>query len=65
MKWKRLKSVFGKRRIKSILSVEYSINGTIIRSISKLELEEAIMKENSTRFKLAYSSSLFHLENIK
>ena len=51
--------------MKSISSVEYSINGTIIRSMSKLELEEAIIRENSTRFKLAYSSPLFHLKNIK
>ena len=60
MKWKRLKAVFGKKKMKSISSVEYSVNGTVIRSLTKLEIEEAIMKENSSRFRLAHSSPLFH-----
>ena len=65
MKWKRLKYVFGKKRMKSISSVEYLVNGTVIRLSTKLEIEEATMKENSLRFRLAYSSSLFYREAIK
>ena len=50
MKQRRLKSVFGKKQMKSISSVKYTINGTIIRSLTKLEMEEVIMNENSSHF---------------
>jgi len=30
IKWRRLRSVSGKRKLKSILAVEYTVNGMII-----------------------------------
>ena len=42
--------------MKSISSVEYRKNGVLLQAISKEEVEYAIMKENSGRFRLAYTS---------
>ena len=43
MKWRRLRLVFRKRKIKSISVVKYTINGTIIRATNQIEVEEAII----------------------
>lgn len=56
--YKRCNSTFGKRKMKSIRSVEYRDNGVLIQASSKEEVEHAIMKENSSRFRLAYTSLL-------
>ena len=64
-KWKYIKKVFGKCKLKSILVVEYLINGTIIRTTAQYEMEEAVMTKNSNRFSLAYTLPIFNLEIIK
>ena len=51
--------------MKSIDTVEYSINSTIIRLLSQLKMKEAVMIENSTHFKLVSSSLIFHKDMIK
>ena len=63
MKWKTLRMVFGKRRLKSISAIEYVIDRTVIRALTQIEMEEVIIKENASRFSLAYSSLVF-LKNI-
>ena len=50
MKWRRLQSVFGKCRLKVISIVEYLVNGSIICTTAQLQIEEAMIKENTTRF---------------
>ena len=45
--------------MKLISAIEYKDNRCLIRVTSQLKIEEAIMNENSKRFKLAYSSPLF------
>ena len=59
MKWVRLRKVFGKRKLKSIKAVEYIRDGYMIRTSNKLEIENAIISENTQCFKLAYSSLIF------
>ena len=54
--YKRCNSTFGKKKMKSINNVEYRDNGVLIQTSTKEELEHAIMKENSNRFRLAYTS---------
>ena len=56
---------FRKTRMKSILAVEYMVNGSIIRTLSQLQMEVAIMSENSSHFSLANSSLIFTVEIIK
>ena len=51
--------------MKSISAIEYKVNSTIIRSSSQLQMEEAIMMENSSYFSLAYSSLMFPSDIIK
>ena len=63
MKWRKLRSVFRKRKLKSILAVEYTINRTIIRATNQIKVEEAIMQENVSRFLLAYSLPIFFNRN--
>ena len=58
LKWKMYKKYFGKRRMNSISQVEYFSGATLVRVSSQFAVESAIMAENSTRFKLAYSSPL-------
>ena len=55
----RIKKYFGKPKLNSITAVEYKEHGIIIQSSSKIQVERAIMKENSKRFQLAYSLPLF------
>ena len=54
--FKRCNHTFGKKKLKAIKRVEYRENGVLIQAITKEEVEYAIMKENSARFRLAYSS---------
>ena len=51
--------------MKSISLVEYLVNGNLIRILEKILVEEAIMKENSVCFSLAYSSSIFEKNIIE
>ena len=50
--------MFGKQKMKSINKVEYKEEGTLVQVVTKEDAENAIMKENSSRFRLAYSSPL-------
>ena len=65
IQWRKLHATFSKKRMKSISAVEYFVNGNIIRTSEKLQVEEAIMKENAICFSLAYSSPVFNKEIIK
>ena len=56
--WRVLKKYFGKSKSKSILAVEYTYKGCTIRASSQIQVEQAVMAENSKRFILAYSSLL-------
>ena len=47
---------FGKKLMKVIKSAECRDNRVLIQVMSKAKVERAIMKENKTKFKLAYSS---------
>ena len=51
--------------MKSISVVEYTINRSIIRTSSQLQIEEAVMTENTLRFFLASSSPIFSSEIIE
>ena len=51
--------------MKSISVVEYEFDRIKIRITDQIKIEEAIMKENVTRFKLVYSSSLFQQEKLE
>ena len=44
--------------MKSINKVEHKEEGTLVQVVTKKEVENAIMKENSSRFRLACSSPL-------
>ena len=46
--------------MKAINRVECRDNGALIQVSSKVEVERVIMKENETRFKLAYLSSMIN-----
>ena len=59
LQWKRLKKHFGKPPLKLISKIEYKENRCLIRTSSQIKIEEAMIRENSKRFTLAYSSSLF------
>ena len=65
MKWKKLRKVFGKCRMKSIFTVEYLVNGSIIRTTTQLQMEEVVIKENTYHFLLAYSFPVFQKDIIK
>ena len=49
---KRCNSTFGERKMKSINNVEHRDNGVLMQASSKEEVEHAIMKEKSNRFRL-------------
>ena len=51
--------------MKSILAVEHKVNGTIVRTTSQLQIEEAIISENSIYFSLASSSPVFTTKIIE
>ena len=65
MKWKKLRKVFSKYYMKSIFAVEYLVNGSIIRTTTQLQIEEAVIEENIYCFSLAYSSLVFLKDIIK
>ena len=56
-KRKRHSLAFEKSRMNHMPEVEDKIEGVIVRTLNQFEIEQAIMKDNSTRFTLAYSSS--------
>ena len=56
--FKQCNNTFGKKKLKAIKRVEYRENGVLIQAITKEEVEFAIIKENSARFRLAYSSPI-------
>lgn len=60
--FKRCNSTFGKQRMKSINKVEFKEEGVLVQVVTKEEVENAIMKENSSRFRLACSSPLLNDE---
>ena len=49
-------SFFGKRRMRAIDRVEFRDGSDLVQVCNKTDVEAAIMKENTGRFKLAYSS---------
>ena len=51
--------------MKSISIVEYLVNENLIRTSEKILVEEAIMKENSVHFSLAYSLPIFEKDIIE
>jgi len=51
--------MLSKRKLKSIDTIKYIKDGCLIRISNKLEMETEIMKENKSRFKLAYDSLIF------
>ena len=60
---KRCNSTFGKHKLKAINRVEYREDGELIQVSTKNEVENAKMKENLSRFRLAYSSLILE-ENM-
>ena len=50
--------------MKSIFAVEYYCNRNMIRTLGQIEMEYVVMKENTTRFKIAYNSALLHKSNL-
>ena len=46
----------------TIHSVEFISHRRTIRVSSQIQVEEAIFKENTKRFRLVYNSLLFHLK---
>jgi len=51
--------------MKSISAVKYLVYGNLIRILEKIQVEEAIMKENTIRFSLAHISPIFDWDIIK
>ena len=51
--------------MKSISTVEYLVNRNLIRILEKILVEEAITKENTNCFSLAYSSPIFEKDIIE
>ena len=51
--------MFGKRKLKLIDSIKYIKDRYLIRISNKLEIGTEIMKENESRFKLAYNLPIF------
>ena len=58
------KVFFRKKQMKYISSVECCNNGTIIIKTNQIDMEQAIMSDNETRFKLDCSSTLFEVQNL-
>ena len=63
--FKRCNSTFGKQKMKSINKVEHKEEGVLVQVTTQDEVENAIMKENSTQFRLACSSLIFKDEMCK
>ena len=51
--------------MKSILVVEYLVDGNLIQASDKISIEEAIMMVNVSHFLLAYSSPIFEWNIIE
>ena len=49
----------------SISAVEYMLDGSRVRVSEQLEVERAVMKENSKKFMLVYKSIIFSKEIIE
>ena len=58
LKWSIYKKYFGKQRMNSISQVEYFSGPNLVWVSQQFAIETAIMAENSSCFKLAYSFSL-------
>ena len=56
--FKNCNNTFGRSRLNAINRVEYRENGELVQVTTKEEIENDIMIENSSRFRLAYSSPL-------
>ena len=50
--------------MKSILAVEYTLEGVKIRVTNQFEIKNTIMDENAMRFKLFYSFLLFKRKTL-
>ena len=61
--FKRCNSTFGKRKLKAINRVEYRKGRELIQVSTKNEVENTIIRENSSRFRLAYSALILE-DNI-
>ena len=61
--FKRCNNTFGKHKLKIINRVEYREDRILIQVFTKNEVENAIIKENSSRFRLTYSSLILE-ENM-
>ena len=59
-----MRKVFGKYRLKSIQTIEYIKDGTLIQTTQQLEIEQKIMTKNTIRFKLVYSLLIFDYQII-
>ena len=56
---------FRKPKAKAILEVEYSVEGSVIRVLSQIKVEQAIIEENSKRFKLVYNSPILRRDILE
>ena len=54
--FKRCNSTFGCQKIKAMNRVEYREEGVLIQINTKEEVENTVMRENSSRFRLTYSA---------
>ena len=63
--FKHYNYTFGKRKLKAINRVEYREGGELIQVSIKNEVENSIMRENSSRFRLAYSALILDDNNCK
>ena len=50
--------------MKYISIVECNYNENVIRTLGKIKMESVVMRENASRFKLAYDSPLFYKSNL-
>ena len=54
MNWRKNEKHVGKRHSSSTLDVEYSNEGTLVRTTARFELEDANMSENLSKIKIAF-----------
>ena len=57
-KWRKHKKFFGKRRLNSISVAENFSRGVMIRATTQFDIEQAVMTDKISIFKLAYASPL-------
>ena len=60
--FKRCNNVFGKQKMKFINKAECNEEGILVQVVTREDAENTMMKENSSRFRLAYSSPLLYDE---